>query len=222
MWVTLQASLSPGMLSNIRLMSLKSSSIYPLSWKAIEKGQVSKCIKAHTNFTPMQVPGLPRQHPLQWCHSCWEGSPKGQSQTFWWQSHRTATGTTPCKLLHNASEVLCCPTVLSQLVAELQQLLRLVCWLFFLPGHQYLICSPSLRWIHHCLSEPAVPNYYQRVVLHTQERTNLGMKASSNDAWVSWRWASPENPCMGTICRFTLQKHSAMASRSYSASNEYV
>lgn len=31
------------------------------------------------------------------------------------------------------------------------------------------------------------------------------MKASSDDARVTWRWAFQENPCMGTISRFTQQ-----------------
>lgn len=98
MWVTLQAPLSPGVLSNIRLMSLKfwDQPFYPLNWKATEKGQVSKCIKAHTDFASTHVPGLPREHPLQRCHSCWKGTAKGQSQTFWWQPCSTATGTAPC------------------------------------------------------------------------------------------------------------------------------
>lgn len=44
-----------------------------------------------------------------------------------------------------------------------------------LPGHQYLICFPSLRWKCHCLSDPKVPICYQRVVQHMQERADLEM-----------------------------------------------
>lgn len=66
---------------------------------------------------------------------------------------------------------------------------------FPLPGHQYLICFPSLRWKCHCLSDPKVPVCYQRVVRHMQERADLEMKASK--ARVTWRWAFQENPCIG-------------------------
>lgn len=159
------------------------------------------CIKAHTEFTSTHVPGLLRGCQLQWCHSCWRDTVKEQRKNFWWQQCSTATGTALCKLLHNASEGPRCTTVLCQFGAELKQFFGLICWLFPLPGHQYLICFPSLGWI----SDPEVPICYQRVVLHMQERADLEMKASSDDAQVTWRWAFQENPCMGTISRFTQQ-----------------
>lgn len=151
----------------------------------------------------MHVPGLLRERQLQWCRGCWRGTTKEWRQTFWWQQDSAATGTALCKALHSTSRSLvhysvssaCCRiTVASQVDLLAFPFARPSISLFsFIKVKKSLLIRP---WSPCLLPEGGTT--------HARE-ADLELKASSDDARVTWKWASQEKPCLGTISRFTPQ-----------------
>lgn len=208
MWITLQAPLSPGVLSNFRLMSLKSWDQPSILWTGRPQKRVRfPSVLRHILTWPKRKSLVCSGNTHCSGGTAAEKYSKGTKTDFLVTATQHSNWDWPMQAAPQCLRASLLPCSAISACCRIIAALRLVCWPFLLPGHQYLVCSPSLRWIHHCLSEPEVPIYYQRLV-HMLERTYLEMKASSNDAWVTWRWASQGNPWAqspDSLCRSAQQ-----------------